>query len=569
MLGPTIRWWSQLLLAVLLALQACAPAPKDGGVVPDVWNWSKSDAQTWDSSAEPRSAWYGCQVDGAQEMKGLKCLDLAVPLDHAQPAGPAIQLRVYRFAPASMPPRAQLWILQGGPGASGATLAGMAELLRKLDPDLEMLVPDHRGTGDSTWLHCQAAAGGQGGPTVIDPEEVAACTAEIDTRLGPGGLAAFSATQAAGDLAYAIDALGSADVPVYVYGVSYGTYWAHRYLQRYAGQATGVVLDSICPPQLCKLVSYDKNFDDVARELLRRCADFSACRQFMGADPVAKAEATVAKLDKGHCPDLQALGLDRSGLRRVLASLTASQGLRAFLPAVLHRIDRCAQADIQALSHMMEEVNQASAPTVQKDFSAVLHHNVMYSELFAPEPAPSAAQVQQWLDQAIAAPETTVKSFALEPLWPKYPVGADSSQWAGTQTPVLMLQGGLDPQTPLAWGQALATHLNGGQQCLKVVPDAAHGVLFGSPWHGGKGDCALLLLRQFMDDPSTSPDHACQNDTDPLHFTPDAKDVFALLGSQSLWLPAPHQAQAMQSARQQPTEALRRWRQWLREHPRM
>lgn len=562
----SLHIWPLLLLAVF-ASAACAPGAPDSPASADAWDWASSDARTWDSSAAPREAWYGCQVPDSPELKGLKCLDLAVPLDHAQPGGKAIPLRVYRFAPAAMPPRAQLWILQGGPGASGATLAGMAALLRKLDPDLEVLVPDHRGTGDSHWLHCQAIGGGAGGPTAIDADEVEACAVELDGQLGPGGLAAFSTEQAAADLASAIGALGSADVPVFVYGTSYGTYWAHRYLQRFAGQATGLILDSICPPQLCKLVWYDKNFDDVARQLLGLCRDAPGCRQFLGDDPVARAEATMAKLDAGHCPALQAVGLTRSGLRRVLASLTSQPTYRAFLPAVVHRLDRCAAADIQALGHMMEDVDQASTPLPDKQFSVVLHHNILYSELFAPDPPPSAAQVQQWTDQAIAAPETSVKSMVLEALWPKYPLPLEAGQWAEAETPVLMLQGGLDPQTPLAWGKAMAQHLDGAHQYLQVFPTAAHGVLFGSPWLGGKGDCALLLLRLFMNDPSTAPEHACAAAPEPVHFSPDAKEIYAMFGTQSLWLAQPGDLAALQAARRQPSEARRRWLRWLREHP--
>lgn len=553
------------LSALLLACEDPQPV---NGHVPLNSLWTAADAQVWDSAATPAEAWYPCHYQGIDTESELTCLDLAVPLDHAKPAGQTVQLRVYRLSSPTQAPRAQLWILQGGPGASGATILPLAAELHSRDPGLELLVPDHRGTGDSTWLGCTASAGGKGGSAEVDAEEVAACAAELAGKYGPDGLAAFSTTQAARDLALAIGAAGSADVPVFVYGVSYGTYWAHRYLQLHPGQAKGVILDSICPPAVCKLLTFDKNFDDVARQILKRCAADSQCAKYMGSNPVAKAEATLAKLSNGHCPQLQKLGLDRQGLRRVLASFTADQHVRGFLPAVIHRIDRCEAKDIQALSHLLEMMGEVEALPLDKEFSAVLHHNVGYSELYAPSPMPTEQQVAAWREQAIASPDATANSFGLQALWPKYAVGQDSSQWAGNQTPVLMLQGGLDPQTPLAWGQDLAAHLTGSAQRLKIIQDSAHGVLFGSPWNQGEGDCALELMNQFLASPTADPKHLCQDLLDPLDFAPHPQFVLALLGTQSLWLPQEHQPAAMAAARKSRPAGLDRWQRWLRDHPR-
>jgi hypothetical protein len=61
---------------------------------------------------------------------------------------------------------------------------------------------------------------------------------------------------------------------------------------------------------------------------------------------------------------------------------------------------------------------------------------------------------------------------------------------------MLLLNGDLDPQTPLKWADVAAPHFNYDKQHFVVVPFAPHGTLFQSPVKNSNNTCGLdLILR--------------------------------------------------------------------------
>ena len=126
------------------------------------------------------------------------CRVWTLPLDAGRVGSPGIAIFVKRL-PATAPRRGVLWLLAGGPGGAGDDLEWLADALSFLVPDLDIYLPDHRGTGRSGRLGCAAeGVGTPGGRRILDSER-AACGAELRATWGQD-LAAFTPTAAAQDL---------------------------------------------------------------------------------------------------------------------------------------------------------------------------------------------------------------------------------------------------------------------------------------------------------------------------------------------------------------------------------
>ena len=129
-----------------------------------------------------------------------------------------------------------------------------------------------------------------------------------------------------------------------------------------------------------------------------------------------------------------------------------------------------------------------------------------------------------------------------------------------------MMNGDLDPQTPLWVAQPAGTHLNGAHQYFFNVPRAAHAVLVNSPVATpGAEACGLQLLLDFLESPTTPPGAGCLTDTLPVDFAGDPQLAAYLFGVSNAWEnpPSPPPPAPLPSALPQD---LRRTLRWLRRH---
>lgn len=348
-------------------------APGEGGAAGD---------SSGGSGGSAASDWAPCplfvdQPDGPV----AECATFDVPLRWSEPSGPTIGVFVQRLRGVG-PIRGQLWLLEGGPGGSGADFDEWMEELHELDPSLDLYAVDHRGVGRSTRLDCpaQETAASDWGISIA-PGEAAACRDALVARWGED-LGEFSATAAARDLGRLIELAEQPGQERFVYGVSYGTYWAHRYLELFPAQADGVVLDSIAPPGI-DFVTYDHDFDRVGQDFLALCAADATCSSKLGPDPWATLGALSTSLAGGHCPVLQQTwGLDATALPTVLAALLMSPITRTYLPATVYRLQRCDAGDVSAIDPMLELLfGQETTSYYDTLSSDALFYNVALSEL--------------------------------------------------------------------------------------------------------------------------------------------------------------------------------------------
>jgi pimeloyl-ACP methyl ester carboxylesterase len=481
-----------------------------------------------------------CPLYDDQEGAMAECADVAVPLFWDDPEGETITIHVKRLQGPG-PLRRQLFMLDGGPGGAGTTdYPRYLELLTQNDPALEVYTLDHRGTGHSNRLGCPAEEDESSDWGIfISEAEWPACLESLAARGVP--LEAYTTTAAARDVGLLVELMTVPGRDRFVYGASYGTYLANRYGQLYPGQATGLVLDSICPPGTCLLDRQDALANDVVHEVFDLCAADELCAAKLGDDPWGKAQAVLASMADGHCPAFMALGLTFANLQQVPFVLAQRFALRPLVPAIYYRMDRCDPGDVTFLRNLVMAYlatdTSADAPAFYRQFSYVVSHNITFSELMS-EPLPTRDDLAA-LDATLLATSHNGATLVDEArAWPVYPRDSFYGGWTGADVPILMLNGTLDIQTPLVMAAAARDHLTGPDQRFYELPGAAHGTIAQSPdVDPDRLPCGMRILLSWLADPTVAPDRSCLETLLPVDFHGygDRFGTATELGTADLW----------------------------------
>ena len=262
------------------------------------------------------------------------CAKISTPLHHKNEAqataenSETISLFVRRF-PARDQAHGSLWLIAGGPGESGASLYNLIETYRDAFPQLDIYIPDHRGTGASTTICKEEGINSQAG-TALAGAEWGSCFGSMYAN--PDYVKAFSITKAANDLKLLIKNHGTKGKQ-YVYGVSYGTQLGLRLLQLDDIEIDGLILDSLVPLQ--DDTQYDlsqRSFvvNQIGHALLEKCQQKSSCHK--GHDLIAIAKKLSQKFSSLESldPKLKSLSLSNS-----LGMLLDIPHLRNDIPKIL------------------------------------------------------------------------------------------------------------------------------------------------------------------------------------------------------------------------------------------
>lgn len=477
--------------------------------------------------------WTRCSLQTGADGNEAECASTDLPLSYEDPEGETLPVFVKRYRETSRP-RGQLWLLNGGPGGSSVDFEGMYYYFTAMAPDLELYFIDHRGTGRSGRLGCtREEAAWSDGAAAITAKEWPSCRDAAVSEWGEG-LSGFTVTAAAQDLGELIERSRHAGDEVYIYSVSYGTYWAQRYLQLYPDQPDGVVLDSICAPGECRFaVRYDHLFDDTGRRLLALCSEDRACAARLSDDPERFLADLYEKLDEDHCPEI---GLDRAGLRQLLATLLMHVGLRDYIPALIYRVDRCDEQDVNALDALWAAL-QIYGGSDSGYGSEVLGTHIGLSE-FMENPLPTVAETEEHVAGLLFSLDIGPSMRSLYEDWPRYPPDDYVGQLAETSVPLLMLDGEWDPQTPPVVAKPTTDHFAGAHQTYVQVPWSAHTVVTQSPVDDVLNEvtCGILLMAQFLQAPRDKLDTSCTKRVVGIDFQGANDDLTAvLLGQADAW----------------------------------
>ncbi len=380
-----------------------------------------------------------CELEGVEETRTGECGQVSLPLDHDDPDGARIPIVVTRILPDG-PVRQQLWFLDGGPGDAGrASLARVADALTAVE-GLALYTLDHRGVGGSALLECpdQQDRESADGRELVS-EEWGDCIEWLERNRDD--LDHLSTTASAHDLSSLIEIFRLDDVPVFVMGASYGSFWANRYLQHHADQPDAVILDGIAPGDWT-FAEFDASLDAMGRRLLHICSLDPTCGDRMGGDALAFTSSVMERMAAGHC---RALGLDVPTYRLVLGNLLmGGRDLWPYIPVLTYRLDRCAIRDILVIAHFFEAVFESGEVGEPESHSPVLQRHVSMSELWPPA-GPSVDALERALDGTVMTTGVSASFAATYEGWPRYPRPEAWNELAAYAGPMLLLHGGLDP----------------------------------------------------------------------------------------------------------------------------
>lgn len=479
--------------------------------------------------------WEPCPLFSDGTGPEAECARPDVPLRATDPTGKTIPYYLKRYSKPGSSPTTQLWMLSGGPGMSGIGYEGIAQVLVNLEDNLEIYIPDHRGTGDSSRLGCpnQEKESSAWGP-FISPGEWPGCVQAVKDQWGDD-LPAFNVTNAAHDVGVLIESTRREGARVFVYGASYGTFWAHRYLQLFPAQSDGVILDAILPPQ-GSMARQDIDADEVSGQLFQACADDPECGPKLGGDPRAAGLTLFEKLDAGHCPQIQTKAPARILLRRAFGQMMMHWHARRLIPAAIFRADRCNEEDIDAINTLIDVHHFTPDPfgeIVLREYGWVLANHIAFSELWE-TPEITVDQMAEWREAALVSRDITEQFAAPLEAMPRYPHDEYYLGFSKTDRPLLMIQGTWDPATRYENALVMKAEYTGSRHYWVDIPKGAHGVLGSVPTTAGKS-CGTEIVLRFLEDPESPPDTSCLSNLAPVTFDGPPQLNQSLFGTEDAW----------------------------------
>ena len=446
--------------------------------------------------------------------ENAQCATVKLPMDYNKPDGKTMDVFIFRHLSKSNNVKGQIWFLQGGPGGSGSVFSNLFETYLNRYPDYDYYSLDHRGVANSSRLTCAKEA------TMTNMMDFASCIDELDTNLGDD-LHEYSTTNSAKDVAFLLNALKENNKKRFVYGVSYGTYWAERYLTIFPEQADGVVLDSICTLGNCYMDDYSYWTDIVGKQFMDVCAEDVTCKAKMDTiNPAGTKEAMLTVLNKMNASpcDFGFGPFRKADIQGVLGGMLRDWYARRFIPPVLYRLNRCEQKDKDALRKLvstMYGMGKKYVTQAEMEDNNVLYFNIVFSELWFGR---SSQYITDVYNNSLFNTGTGMEMWNMKNSnsWNEYTDEYIAQTTPETNTPVLMLNGTLDPQTALEIAVPSKEFLNKSNQYFITFPETPHGVTFNSVTFnslmGQGGSCGEKIMFQFIDDTTKEPSKSCIND---------------------------------------------------------
>lgn len=410
-----------------------------------------------------------------EALSGSLCIHAQAPLDYAIPDGEMVELFVRRFpVAAGHTRRGEVWLVAGGPGETGASFYPALQTLRRAFPDYELVMPDHRGTGYSSKLCPQQESRESAAGLDLAGEEWGPCIGAMYANAAR--TQSFTITHAAQDLSGLIRS-HRGEGPVYLYGVSYGTQLALRMLQVAPVELDGLILDGLVPPE-----------GAVQWEISQRTriAD-NVGRAFLTPEQTATVARLVAYTETNPAWLQQVPGQD---IRSFMGRLLNFPELRARIPEMADALLRDDTAllsrtvvDLKALGRKLLPFPQ-SPPSMPLVMLITGSENNSRADL-------TKAQVAEEAEGALFI--SPLPGFAVEPPVPLYARDAAFGKLPAHLPRTLVIQGTLDPATPMEGARAhIAALAPLGDVQLTSVVDGAHGLFLTAP------DCFAKAVSAFV-----------------------------------------------------------------------
>lgn len=434
------------------------------------------------------------------------CGYVTVPENRAAGSNKTIQLGVVRVRSTSANPGSPVVLGTGGPGGYGlqdASDAGFLTSHAGILADRDWVLFSQRGTAKARpELVCSAyndvpLQGALNGWTDEEKqargiEAMQACLADLAAQ--GVDLTGYNSVENAADVADLTRTLGYDKINYY--GQSYGTLLGQYLLRDHPDIIETVTLDGIAPASTQRWTDVT-DFAASFQRVFTACAADKACAANYPDPEGALAEALAAMDANPPMVTVQLPG----GQAKTLAvdEVLAMNALfiNLYLPGGYGKVPflayelRDGNYDQLAATLSLHFLNSGNAE--------VMHMAMVCSD----DPVTSLAEVDvtnvpDIYKGIILDDASNYATFCPKLNLPQLP--ASSDEMPVSDVPALLLQGGLDPATPVDGGNKLVAGLSNNYNV--IFPSGAHVQASSSP-------CALSILDAFLTDPTTAPDTSC------------------------------------------------------------
>lgn len=437
-----------------------------------------------------------------------RCAMVAVPEDHSDKggAGKLINIHVAVLpALARNPEGNPVYFFAGGPGQAASDIGGLVSALGDLRKSRDVVLVDQRGTGKSKTLTCDAAAADPN----IDPLTQAASATDESMKRDwakcvatlKGNAATHRTDDYIDDLEWVRKALGHDKINVW--GGSYGSRVALRYMKRYPQTIRAAVLDGVAPTSLHLPDDALATSEAELQSTLAACAESAGCAK---AYPnilatfdtlLAELRTTPRTVNFAHPASgklITGIVSDRSLVSLVWPLLYMPEGSR-MVPSL---IAQAAQGNFAPLAATM-----TASSIGEGDISIAQRFAVMCAEdMLGRTPAPNP-RFQALNDLFYGF----CKGF------PSGKVAPEFFEATTSDIPTLLLSGTQDPVTPPAQGSLAA----------KTLPNSKHIIVSGIGHITSPLPCVRRIITKFVEAGNiAAASDACEADLKlprPLFYT--------------------------------------------------
>ncbi len=435
--------------------------------------------------------WGDCDP-ALKPLPGQRCALLSVPLDYARPDGPQIELAVSRL-PSARPEarRGTLMVIPGGPGSSGVQRLAQkgAALSAEMDGAYDLVAFDPRGVGGSAKARCglddadrwmvtlRSWPGADG--RIDDNVARSRRIAEACARNGGAMLRSLTTANQVRDLDRLRQALGERELSAW--SVSYGTYVAAAYAEKFPGRTDRWVLDSSNDPDPKRVAR--GWLEGMAQGVDDRFPDFAA----WAAHP-DRADDGLRLAERAD--DVRPLVLDLAARLDREPRASATPGVPLTGAVLLQALQQALYSDASfpAFARLVTEaLDPAGEPVLPRELAGAMPDDVA---------AITVGVICNDVDWPRSSARTFERAVAADrerhPLTAGLPVNVTPcAYWKGgaVEKPVrvtdrgpsniLMIQNLRDPSTPYANGLRMREAL-GERARLVSVDHGGHGVYLGN-----------------------------------------------------------------------------------------
>lgn len=394
-----------------------------------------------------------CQLQGGE---WAQCLKVDVPENRSKKESRTLSLHVALYkAQAPSKDKAPIYMLAGGPGqAATEGFVPLPETFRRLRQHHDIILIDQRGTGSSHPLRCLRDTDSKWDLMFNEDLAIEHSKNCVERLRADTDLTAYTTDAAAHDIEAVRQAFGHKKIVLF--GVSYGTRLALRYLALYPDAVAKQILEGVLPPSV-NFVREKQAAIESLQALSALCRKDADCQRW--GDPWEHYQKL--KLAWAQNPKVKVMD-PRSGVMKdvTLRPEYIESGIHTLLYHPL---------DMSIVPQILYEAQAGNlAPLWAKALSSDsgvydgLYYLLVCAEDMRDLGTPLTDSQRTIAKMCSFLPDTTLpKDFRVQPV---------------SQVPTLYLSGGLDPVTPPRYVESLKASLP--QSTHLILPDYGHNISY-------------------------------------------------------------------------------------------